>query len=309
MNKLKIEILTLILLVTFSSCGQAPAANPVDSSAAIFYETNTTSQEEEALETSSEITFSIDAIPPYSDQPYVTVNNNVPYFAESDLTTESFEVYSDLDDLGRCGTAYANICIDIMPTEKRGEIGQIKPSGWHTVKYSDIIDGNYLYNRCHLIGFQLAGENKNEKNLITGTRYLNVDGMLPFENQVADYVKGTEKHVLYRVTPIFEGENLVASGVLMEAESVEDKGEDILFCVYVYNVQPGITIDYLTGESSLTDSEPQGITYVLNTNTKKFHYPFCSSVNQMKDKNKQIYTGSEEDIISQGYEPCKRCNP
>lgn len=190
--------------------------------------------------------FSIDEISLYSEQPYIEINNNVPYFSEADLTTESFELYSDLDEYGRCGTAYANICIDIMPTEERGEIGQIRPSGWHTVKYNDIIDGNYLYNRCHLIGYQLAGENTNEKNLITGTRYLNIQGMLPFENIVTDYVKETGNHVLYRVTPIFEEDNLLASGVLMEAESVEDKGYGVLFCVYVYNVQPGITIDYIS---------------------------------------------------------------
>ena len=227
-----------------------------------------------------------------------------------------------------------------MPTEERGEIGQIRPSGWHTVKYNDIIDGNYLYNRCHLIGYQLAGENANEKNLITGTRYLNVQGMLLFENMVTDYVKETGNHVLYRVTPIFEGDNLLASGVLMEAESVEDKGNGILFCVYVYNVQPGIIIDYASGESCLDNniqmvsnsepvisskpepqvlepeiqtvepiSEPQSTTYILNTNTMKFHYPSCSSVDDMKEKNKQAFTGNREDVILQGYVPCKRCNP
>lgn len=292
---------------------------------------------------SSKSSFSIQDIniEPYSGKPYIEINNNIPYFSEIDLTTEPFESYSDLDELGRCGTAYANICIDIMPTEERGEIGQIRPSGWHTVKYNDIIDGNYLYNRCHLIGYQLAGENANEKNLITGTRYMNIDGMLPFENMVADYVIESGNHVIYRVTPIFEGNNLLASGVLMEAESVEDKGSGILFCVYVYNVQPGIIIDYASGESSLDESlqvtqeemveEPEipiqseiqieqesenasipespDVTYVLNTNTKKFHYPSCSSVNQMKEKNKRIFTGNRDDVISQGYEPCKRCNP
>lgn len=194
--------------------------------------------------------FSIADISPYTDAPYASVNGNQPYFTEADLTSQSYEFYSDLDGLGRCGAAYASIGIDLMPTEKRGNIGKVKPSGWHTAKY-DIVDGKYLYNRCHLIGFQLSGENANKKNLITGTRYMNVEGMLPFENMVADYVKETKNHVLYRVTPIFEGDNLIASGVLMEAESVEDKGEGILFCVYVYNVQPGIRIDYATGESSL----------------------------------------------------------
>lgn len=195
--------------------------------------------------------FSVADIAPYTDVPYEVVNGNQPYFTEAELTSQSYEFYSDLDGLGRCGAAYASIGIDLMPTEKRGDIGKIKPSGWHTAKY-DIVEGKYLYNRCHLIGFQLSGENANEKNLITGTRYMNVEGMLPFENMVADYVKETKNHVLYRVTPIFEGDNLIASGVLMEAESVEDKGEGILFCVYVYNVQPGIMIDYATGESSLS---------------------------------------------------------
>lgn len=202
---------------------------------------------------SAENTYSLDSIPDYSGSPYVTVNDNQPYFSEADLTTTSFESYSELDGLGRCGVAYACVSTDTMPTEERGSIGQIKPTGWHTVKYN-CVDGKYLYNRCHLIGYQLTAENANEKNLITGTRYLNVDGMLPFENMVADYIKETDNHVLYRVTPIFDGDNLVASGVLMEAESVEDKGDGICFCVFCYNVQPGVTIDYATGESTLDES-------------------------------------------------------
>lgn len=197
--------------------------------------------------------YSLGDIPEYTNTPFVIIDDNIPDFSESDKTrTDTFEIYSELDHLGRCGVAYANICQELMPTEERQEIGQIKPSGWHTVKYNDVIDGNYLYNRCHLIGFQLAGENANEKNLITGTRYLNVEGMLPFENLVSDYVKETDTHVLYRVTPIFEGENLVASGVQMEAWSVEDGGEGICFNVYCYNVQPEIEIDYATGDSHST---------------------------------------------------------
>lgn len=191
---------------------------------------------------------SIEEIPDYSGDPYVVLNDNWPEFDAEDLTVEPFETYSRLDYLGRCGTAYANICLEIMPTEPRGDIGQVKPSGWQTVKY-DCVDGKYLYNRCHLIGYQLAGENANERNLITGTRYMNVEGMLPFENMVAGYVEETGNHVLYRVTPVFEGTNLLASGVKLEAFSVEDEGEGICFNVYVYNVQPGITIDYATGES------------------------------------------------------------
>ncbi len=310
---------------------------------------------QESIPQISESTFSVTDIEPYNGQPYIVVNNNIPYFSDNDLTSQSYEYYSDLDELGRCGTAHASIGLDIMPTEERGDIGSVKPSGWHTVKYNEYIDGNYLYNRCHLIGYQLSGENANEKNLITGTRYLNVQGMLPFENMVADYVKETENHVLYRVTPIFEGDNLVASGVLMEAESVEDNGDDILFCVYVYNVQPNIIIDYATGESWVDPAlqtptpeptlaptpvptpkptiaptpeptlepteapneepeiyeevEPEGTDYILNTNTKKFHYPGCSSVKQMKDKNKREYNGSRDDVISMGYDPCKKCNP
>lgn len=192
---------------------------------------------------------SLSEIPEYSGEPYIEINGNEPDFPEADWEEESFETYSELDEQGRCGTAYANVGTDLMPTEERGSIGQVKPTGWHTVKY-DIVDGKYLYNRCHLIGYQLSGENANENNLITGTRYLNVEGMLPFENMVADYVKETGNHVLYRVTPVFDGNNLVASGVQMEAFSVEDAGEGISYNVYVYNVQPGIEIDYATGESA-----------------------------------------------------------
>ncbi len=287
--------------------------------------------------------FSLREIPAYSGTPYTEVNGNKPYFTEADLTTQSFETYSELDSLGRCGVAYANVGQDLMPTEPRGEIGAVKPTGWHLVKY-DNVDGKYLYNRCHLIAYMLAAENANPQNLITGTRYLNVQGMLPFETKVCDYVKNTGNHVLYRVTPIFDGDNLLADGVLMEAYSVEDAGEGISFCVFAYNVQPGIGIDYATGDNWAEGSEtyqsaaasvtvetpapqpeidtavqstpessaPQeslGTTYVLNTNTKKFHYPTCSSVDDMKEKNKQIYTGSREEVINMGYVPCKRCNP
>lgn len=189
-------------------------------------------------------------LPEYSDSPYVIVNNNEPFFTENDMTADSFEYYGELDELGRCTVAYASVGKDLMPTEKRGSIGSVKPTGWHTVKY-DIVDGKYLYNRCHLIGYQLTAENANKNNLITGTRYLNVDGMLLFENMVADYIKETNNHVLYRVTPIFTGDNLLADGVLMEAESVEDNGEGISYNVFCYNVQPGVKIDYVTGDSSL----------------------------------------------------------
>ena len=253
-----------------------------------------------------------------AEKAYCEVDGNVPGFSEDELVTEAFENYSDLDSLGRCGVAYANICKELMPTEERGEIGMVKPSGWHMVKYSDRIDGNYLYNRCHLIGYQLAGENANEKNLITGTRYLNVTGMLPFENEVADYVESTGNHVIYRVTPVFDGDNLVASGVQMEAESVEDNGAGVFFNVYVYNVQPGVIIDYATGASEADpgygvpgdDSETANEdTYIVNTNTGKFHKPSCRSVKQMKESNKSERTTTRDELIAEGYEPCKNCNP
>lgn len=268
-------------------------------------------------------------IPSYTGSPYTVLNDNVPDFPESDFNTESFETYGKLDSLGRCTEAYANIGNDLMPAEERGSIGKIKPSGWHTVKY-DCIDGKYLYNRCHLIGYQLTAENANEQNLITGTRYLNVDGMLPFENMAADYIKETGNHVLYKVTPLYAGDNLVATGVQMEAQSVEDEGEGIQFNVFCYNVQPGIGIDYATGNSwqddltpasdqssvptedsvaSSPQEEPVGTTYIINKNTGKFHYPTCRSVKQMNDSNKKEVTGNREDLISQGYSPCGNCNP
>ena len=270
----------------------------------------------------------------YSGTPYCIINSNIPFFNNTDLVTTSYEKYSNLDILGRCGVTIACIGKDIMPTEERGNIGSIKPSGWHTVKYNGI-DGNYLYNRCHLIGFQLTAENANERNLITGTRYMNVQGMLPFENMVADYIKETNNHVLYRVTPIFKDNNLLASGVLMEAKSVEDDGSGIEFCVYCYNVQPGITINYKTGESSgpeytgtTTQNHESNTTtiipsitennsssniisakYVLNTNSKKVHFPTCSSVKEINEKNKSSYNGEIEELTNQGYTPCGICKP
>lgn len=261
--------------------------------------------------------FDLSQISIYTREAYVTVNGNVPFFSNVEITDQSFETYSPLDELGRCGVAFACVGQDLMPTEERGSIGQIKPSGWHLVKY-DCVDGKYLYNRCHLIGYQLTAENANERNLITGTRYLNIEGMLPFENQIADYVQQTDNHVLYRVTPIFEGDNLLASGVLMEGYSVEDSGTGICFCVYAYNVQPGVQIDYATGESALADASfsepteqkpPEGLIYVLNNNTNKFHRPSCSSVENIKASNREDYSGSREALIEQGYAPCKICMP
>ncbi len=257
--------------------------------------------------------FDFALVPEYAGNPYVVINNNTPYFTDVERITTSFERYSNLDSKGRCGVAYANIGQDIMPTEARGNIGSVKPSGWQTVKY-ETVDGNYLYNRCHLIGYQLSGENENEKNLITGTRYLNVQGMLPFENMVADYVKETNQHVLYRVTPVFVGDELLSRGVLMEGRSVED--DEIEFCVFCYNVQPYIDINYATGESSevIPETEPpvqknNAVTYVLNTNTRKFHYSSCRDVRRIKQKNYSEFTGTREDVMAQGYDPCGHCNP
>ena len=373
---------------------------------------------------SDEQTLTQEELPVYSSEPSTEIHDNVPYFQASDLTSSSYETFSSLDDEGRCGYAVACLGPDLLPDAPRGPIGSVKPTGWHTVKYEGI-DGNYLYNRCHLIAYELSGENANEENLITGTRYMNVDGMLPYENEVAGYIKSTGNHVLYRVTPVFEDDNLLASGVLMEAESVEDGGSGVSFNAYCYNVQPGISIDYATGDSSgqaYTGSEaskydgvnfqspavikaiqqalndkgydcgtPDGIagngtasaaahfkadhglsgdgidaalaltlglnayqlldlsskaasdqastaqagqssgaagqasgaageasgsgltgpavSYIVNTNTGKFHSPGCSSIGQMSDSNKMEYTGSRDDLIAMGYQPCKRCNP
>lgn len=256
-----------------------------------------------------------------TEEPYIKVNGNVPRFSDEEKkTAAAFENYSDLDALGRCGVAFACVGKETMPTEERGPIGSIKPSGWHSVKY-DFVDGKYLYNRCHLIGYQLTAENANEKNLITGTRYLNTKGMLPFENMVADYVKETGNHVLYRVTPVFEGKNLVASGVYMEAYSVEDDGDGICFYVYVFNRQPGVKIDYLTGDSvadgtvesasgETTSAENEETkTYVLNISNGKFHLPDCDSVKKMKEENKQIMKCKRSELINAGYSPCGSCKP
>lgn len=262
----------------------------------------------------------------YTGSPYVVVNDNVPEFSESDYTTTSFETYGALDSLGRCTTAYANIGQDLMPTEKRGDISKVKPTGWHSVRY-DCVEGKSLYNRCHLIGYQLTAENANERNLITGTRYLNTEGMLPFENMVADYIKETDNHVLYRVTPVYDGDHLVADGVQMEALSVEDEGEGIMYNVYCYNVQPDVGIDYATGESWLESTQSQSgeteqkdtkpvkqdttnlTKYVLNTSTMKFHKPDCSGVERMSKENRRSVKAERQSLIDQGYTPCGQCEP
>lgn len=256
---------------------------------------------------------SLENIPEYDGEAYVEINENIPFFTPEEMTTKSYETFSELDELERCGVVHASIGKDLMPTEDRESISYIKPTGWQVSKYEGI-DGAYLYNRCHLIGFQLTGENANERNLITGTRYMNVQGMLPFENEVANYVETTDNHVMYRVTPIFEGDNLLASGVLMEAKSVEDNGDGVMFNVYCYNVQPGIEIDYATGanykiETAEENNTGEKMEYILNTNSKKFHLQSCDGVNQMSEKNKKSFTGYKSELISQGYEACGSCNP
>lgn len=261
--------------------------------------------------------FDLSEIPEYSGSPYAVVADGVPGLSEEDAQGVA-ECYAPLDALGRCGTAVAVVSRATQPTEERGSIGMVKPSGWHTVRYDDLVEGKYLYNRCHLIGYQLTGENANERNLITGTRYMNVDGMLPFEDQVDGYVDSTGGSVLYRVTPLFAGDELVARGVHMEALSLGDGGVGLRFNVFCYNVQPGIEIDYATGESHIAETQAfagqslessPSATYVLNANTNKFHLPGCSSVSRMKESNRREFTGTREELIAQGYEPCSKCNP
>lgn len=307
MNKKFLNIL-LILIVSLSvlsgcSAGENNFFNDLDIT---------------AQSASDYVNYDLSNVPDYDGKAYIELNGNVPEFSESEKTySESFEEYGKLDSLGRCTYAVSCIGKDLMPTEKRGSIGSVKPSGWHISKY-DFVDGKYLYNRCHLIGYQLTAENANERNLITGTRYLNVEGMLPFENDVADYIEITNNHVYYKVTPIFEGNNLVANGVQMQAYSVEDNGQGISFNVYCYNVQPGVAIDYATGDnqtvasSSITSTssdEADKKTYIVNTKTKKFHNPDCDGAKKMSSSNKKKYKGTRDSLISNGYSPCQKCKP
>lgn len=303
----RITAFLLLLLCTISLIGCSPS------------ETDTGITKNTAFPSSNQTNYKPESV--YTGQPYIEINQNIPDFSDNEITTTSFESYGDLDELGRCTTATACISTDLMPTEERGTIGSVKPTGWHTVKYPDIISDLYLYNRCHLIGYQLTGENANERNLITGTRYLNIEGMLPFENQVTDYIKETGNHVWYQVTPDFHNDELIARGVYMQAYSVEDDGAGISFSVYCYNVQPGITIDYTTGDSHIstedtientndtvtaTGEQEQKVLYVLNTSTKKYHNPDCDSVSSISDANKRLYYENDTFDISD-YTPCKRC--
>ncbi len=257
---------------------------------------------------------SVGDVPAFSGKAYVVINNNEPEFKDSDFTETAYEFYSELDLLGRCGYAMACIGQESMPTQERESISQVKPSGWVQAQY-DCVDGENLYNRCHLIGFQLTGENANEKNLITGTRFLNVEGMLPFENMVADYIKETGNHVLYRVTPIFKNNDLVASGVQLEARSVEDKGEGICFHVYAYNNQPGVTINYADGKSTLdgkslpAENPAETLAYILNAGSKKFHKASCAQAENISQNNRRTYTGSREALLEDGYTAAGCCNP
>ena len=278
-------------------------------------------------------TATLDSIPEWDGETaYVIINENIPFFTEDEIVAESYENYGELDGLGRCTVCIACVGVDIMPTEERGDLASITPTGWEYNGISnnntyDFVENGYVYNRCHLIGFQLAGENDNERNLITGTRYMNVEGMLPFENEIANYVKRTENHVLYRVTPLFAGDNLVADGVLLEALSVEDNGAGVCFSVFVYNVQPGIVINYLTGESHLASEPPVTsapsvtstpsdaelaeplLTYIVNSNTMKFHKEDCRHASSISEQNRDVYVQRRSYLIRMGFDPCGTCKP
>ena len=325
MRKMKTNLLILLSVI-----GIVFAGSRLEDFSPLKNITNVTTY----AETESKSSVDIKSIPEYSGTPYVVINNGKPSFSEKDK--ERVEEYSELDKYGRCGTAFANVSKELMPTKPRESIREVRPSGWHTVKYEKIIEDRYLYNRCHLIAYKLAGENANEKNLITGTRYFNVEGMLPFEDEVAGYVKATGNHVLYRVRPIFKGSDLVARGVQMEAESVEDNGKGVSFNVYCYNVQPGIRINYKDGSSQpeskvvanknkqskkkndrkfkkskkvvVDNGVKVGVHYIANTNTKKFHLSTCRSVKLMKAKN-MYRSDNREELIDSGYIPCKVCRP
>ncbi|WP_302632825.1 DNA/RNA non-specific endonuclease [uncultured Clostridium sp.] len=320
-NSIIMIIGSLLCLSGLIGCSSTSVSNGVGQALNIIEQVTDSSNKNNIVlnnptENSNESNIDINNIPAYSGNDYIVLNNNIPNFSDSDLTTTSFEEYSPLDSLGRCGVAYANIGTDLMPTEERESISSVKPSGWQSIKY-DIVEGKYLYNRSHLIGFQLTAENANKSNLITGTRYFNTNLMLPYENMVADYIKETNNHVLYRVTPVFEENNLVATGVQMEAKSVEDNGEGIEFNVFVYNVQPGITIDYATGASALASEEIHSEKSSNNSSNKKtiirgnskskiYHCPGQRDYENMSDSVYLINFNSEEEAIAAGYRKASR---
>ena len=317
MKKILTLLLLNLLLLTGCSSDKLPTITPTISADA------TDNYIEEPLLNS--IT-DLNLIPKFDNKPFIEINDNSPNFLESEITSESFESFSNLDELGRVGIATASIGVDIMPTEDRESISHIDPSAWQSVKY-DSVSGGWLYNRSHLIGFQLTGENDNDENLMTGTRYMNVDGMLPFENMIADYVKETENNVMYRVTPHFIDNELLARGVQLEAYSIEDAGDGVSFNVYVYNNQPNIELDYANGNSielkesgepietkvptdeTVNETESEGVTYILNTDSLKYHKKSCHQAEKIKAENYGEHNGTGDEVEVMGYTPCGTCKP
>lgn len=299
--KLKITALILAAALLLCSCKKADIS-----------QVTSPGQSEAGITVNKAVGLEAEDIPDYSGKPYIVINNNAPDFKQSELKAKPYEHYAELDRYGRCRESVACIGKELMPKDERETISEVKPTGWHSIRFS-FIDGESLYNRCHLIGFQLTGENANEKNLITGTRYLNIEGMLPFENMTAEYIRETGNHVLYRVTPIYSGTELVARGVQMEAYSVEDVGRGLCFNVFCYNVQPNVKIDYKTGEAEATVKETTTkkieATYVINKKSGKIHRPDCSGVKTMSDKNKLFSNESVDELIAEGYTPCGECRP
>ena len=299
--KLKITALILAAALLLCSCKKADIS-----------QVTSPGQSEAGITVNKAVGLEAEDIPDYSGKPYIVINNNAPDFKQSELKAKPYEHYAELDRYGRCRESVACIGKELMPKDERETISEVKPTGWHSIRFS-FIDGESLYNRCHLIGFQLTGENANEKNLITGTRFLNIEGMLPFENMTAEYIRETGNHVLYRVTPIYSGTELVARGVQMEAYSVEDVGRGLCFNVFCYNVQPNVKIDYKTGEAEATVKETTTkkieAAYVINKKSGKIHRPDCSGVKTMSDKNKLFSNESVDELIAEGYTPCGECKP
>lgn len=299
--------LVLCLLLVFSGC---TAVRTPDVNKNTTATSHTTTADTSLSERLSDRPTTWDDVPTFTGDTFAVLQDGKPYFTTAEIATQAFELYSELDTLGRCGAALACCGKEIMPTDERGPIGNVKPSGWSQAKYSHV-DGGFLYNRCHLIGWQLSGENANPLNLITGTRWLNVEGMLPFENMVADYIKETDHHVMYRITPWFVKDELLARGVQMEAYSVEDGGEGICFNVFCYNIQPRVEINYTNGSSSetadTTATTAAPVTYILNTKTKRIHRPDCPSVKDIRESNKQLFCGKMAELTKQGYSACGNC--